>query len=74
MHVGETDPIVVLLRAFALCAVFSFPIVDLYLLFQYGTESTISSFLRTIASNWGLFPYLFAFALGALFYHLFGIR
>lgn len=43
-----------------------------YLVYRiYGAESTISDVLRALGDNWGMFPYLFAFALGTLFGHIF---
>lgn len=48
--------------------------VDLYLLVVFGPEGTISIFLREIGERWGMFAYLIAFGMGALFCHLFGSR
>ncbi len=37
----------------------------------WGESATISAVLRCWGQRWGLFPYLIAFGMGALFAHLF---
>lgn len=49
-------------------------LVDLYLLGRYGPDGTISNLLRQWGDRWGMLPYIIAFGMGALFFHLFGPR
>jgi hypothetical protein len=56
-------------------AIISFVLVisltDLALLLRYGPDATYSRVIRKWGEKWILFPYLVAFAMGALFGHFF---
>lgn len=56
---------------FIITTILVIAIYDFVWMTLYGDYATISLVLRRLAGRWPMFPYLVAFAMGALFGHLF---
>jgi preprotein translocase subunit SecG len=57
-------------RAFIVAVVAAIAVIDLILLQRYGPNGTISVIVREAARDFPILPYLVAFGMGALLYHI----
>lgn len=65
-----TEALIGLIRWYLLAHVLIAILADFWLQYAYGPDATISYLMRQWFDRWGMLPYLFAFGLGALFFHL----